>query len=141
MFRSLLACLLLFSASVNAQVVGFIQCWHDAPGEKFGYITVTLMDGNTPRRSKTSYFDKLKPGVNTIEFSSITGPAQFTGMRLACEIIVPESLENGIASEETEYTINWRKPLSLASGTTASPKLGLMLEATANGWRAYIGKP
>ncbi len=137
---SALKLLLLASFSAEAQVVGWIDCRHTAPGEKFGYIKVALMDVNTERKSSIKQFSLLKPGANTIQFTSITGPAQFTGMRLGCEIIVPEELQNGVASEEPQYTVNWRTPLIIPDGMKIAPALGLtLIEFSPGQWRAFIG--
>lgn len=131
----------LLSFPAQAQVVGWIDCRHTLAGERFGYIKVALMDGNREVRSVVRDFSVLKPGRNDILFREMIGPAQLTGMRLNCEIIVPESANNGIASEESGYTVNWVKPLDVPLGVTIKPALALILvEVTPGSWRAYIGK-
>lgn len=132
--------LLLLSFPAQAQIVGWIDCRHTLAGEKFGYIKVALMDGNKEVRSAVRDFSVLKPGRNDILFREVVGPAQLTGMRLNCEIIVPESANNGIESEESGYTVNWRKALDIPLAVTIKPALALtLMEVTPGSWRAYIG--
>lgn len=134
-----LALLLAFPA--HAQIVGWIDCRHLRTDEKFGYIKVALMDGNLEVRSATRHFGAppLVTGRNEIIFREIEGPAQVTGMRLACEIYsFPGS---GIKTEETEYTVNWEKALAVPDGVKVKPALALTLvEVTPGLWRAFIGK-
>lgn len=134
--RSLLLLLLAFPA--HAQVVGWSDCRHNVTGEKFGYIKVALMDGNKEVRSAVRDFSALKSGANRIEFRELTGPAQVTGMRLACEIITPTTSD--LSSEEPQYTLNWRKAVVLEAGATIKPALTITLQQMPDGWRAYIGK-
>lgn len=134
----ILVALLLAPVLAHAQIVGWLDCKHDAPGEKFGYIRIVLMDGNREMRTAVRDFSVLKAGANDIAFREVEGPAQVTGMRLGCEIITAPTSD--LESEETQYTLNWRKKLVLADGEKAKPVLRLMLTQTSVGWRAYIGK-
>jgi hypothetical protein len=129
----------LLALPAHAQVVGWVACENLRTDEKITFVKIALMDGNLERRSAVRAFDTLKPGMNEIAFSKLTGPAEITGMRIHCTIVTNPA--TGVASEAGQYTLNWAKTLQVPTGVTASPKIGVSLTELAPArWRASVGQ-
>lgn len=130
--------LLLASFPALGQIAGGADCKHTQTYERLAWMSVSLMEGNYERRSATRAFEKLKPGINTITYSSITGPQTITGMRLRCHF---ELTGRDVLTHTIEVTVGWANPINIVAGVTFAPKMGLTLTETSPGlWKAHIGK-